>query len=106
MPVLETVGVRHDGARELLDFLDQVDLSQLQRHQSEIPAPGLHPSSDMERVIATQQEVRRILSLAVREPAETLHADDAIDRVVLHPLWGMVVLALWEWLKSSRKTGL
>ena len=93
MPVLETVGVRHDGARELLDFLDQVDLSQLQRHQSEIPAPGLHPSSDMERVIATQQEVRRILSLAVREPAETLHADDAIDRVVLHPLWGMVVLA-------------
>ena len=93
MPVLETVGVRHDGARELLDYLDQFDLSQLQRHQSEIPAPGLHPSSDMERVIATQQEVRRILSLAVREPAETLHADDAIDRVVLHPLWGMVVLA-------------
>jgi ferrous iron transport protein B len=46
------------------------------------------------QVIATQQEVRRILAVAVNEPADSLHTDDAIDRVVLHPLWGMLLLAL------------
>jgi hypothetical protein len=46
----------------------------------------------MAQVLKTQQEARRILRLAVREPAEPA-ADDAIDRVVLHPLWGMLLLA-------------
>lgn len=87
MPVLETVGIRHDGAHELLKFLDTVQL----------PAPmhsgqGWHASS-VEEVMATQQEVRRMVRLAVREPRESLHVDDAIDAVVLHPVWGMLVLA-------------
>jgi ferrous iron transport protein B len=46
------------------------------------------------QVIATQQEVRRILALALSEPPDSLHTDDAIDRVVLHPLWGMLLLAV------------
>jgi ferrous iron transport protein B len=37
--------------------------------------------------------VRRILSVAVREPAGSLDTSDKIDRVVLHPVWGMLVLA-------------
>ncbi|MDD2712118.1 MAG: ferrous iron transporter B, partial [Simplicispira sp.] len=46
-----------------------------------------------EQVMGTQQEARRILRLAVREPEGLARRDDAIDRVVLHPLWGMVLLA-------------
>lgn len=88
MPVLQTVGVRHDGARELLDYLDTVEpvvpvKSNVQWH-----------GSSVNEVMATQQEVRRILNLAVKEPPDTLHNDDAIDAVVLHPLWGMLLLAL------------
>lgn len=95
MPVLETVGVQHDGARELLDFLDQpnpVAAARAPVAAGTASAPAWH-ASDVAQVMATQQAVRRILKLAVREPANTLHTDDVIDRVVLHPLWGMLVLA-------------
>jgi ferrous iron transport protein B len=44
-------------------------------------------------VLQTQQEVRRILGVAVREPAQDTRVDDAIDRVVLHPVWGLPILA-------------
>ena len=38
--------------------------------------------------------MRRIIGLAVREPVGSLATSDRIDRVVLHPVWGMVVLAV------------
>ena len=87
LPVVETVGIQPSGARELLALLDTV------------PAPATPtpaqawPEADVAQVMATQVEVRRILRLAVREPAVSLQRDDAIDRVVLHPLWGMLLLA-------------
>jgi ferrous iron transport protein B len=89
LPVVETVGIQHDGARALLVQLDALE------------PPGTGPAeaarrwsaSSVDEVLATQQEVRRIVSLAVNEPADTLHNDDAIDRIVLHPLWGMLLLA-------------
>ena len=88
MPVLETVGVRHDGARELLQFLDDWQVP------SATPASAAAwqaPSFD--QVMDTQLEVRRIMRLTVHSPPDSLHTDDAIDRVVLHPLWGMLLLA-------------
>ena len=88
MPVLQTVGVRHDGARELLDYLDTVE--PVAPAKSNVMWHG----SSVNEVMATQQEVRRVLKLAVQEPPDTLHNDDAIDAVVLHPLWGMLLLAL------------
>jgi ferrous iron transport protein B len=88
LPVLQTVGIRHDGAYELLHYLDTVQLV------APMPPDQTWHVSSVNEVMATQQEVRRILKVAVEEPLDTLHADDAIDRVVLHPLWGMVVLAL------------
>lgn len=94
LPVLETVGVRHDGARELLNFLDQADPADAARKLAGAPAPAVWQASDVAAVIATQQAVRRILALAVRAPADSLHADDAIDHIVLHPLWGMLLLAV------------
>ena len=88
LPVLETVGVRHDGARELLAYLDQ--------WQAAGAADRAHPPwqpPHFDEVTATQLEVRRILRLAVQARRDSLRGDDAIDRVVLHPLWGMLILA-------------
>ncbi len=94
MPVLETVGVRHDGAHELLAFLDQADPAGATRGLTTASTLPPWHASDVAQVIATQQEVRRILALALSEPPDSLHTDDAIDRVVLHPLWGMLLLAV------------
>ena len=87
MPVLETVGVRHDGAHALLRFLDDW----------QAPKPlsaGAWQAPTFDEVMDTQLEVRRIMRLAVYAPAGSLDTDDAIDQVVLHPLWGMLLLAL------------
>ena len=92
MPVLETVGIRADGAAELVRTLDAYALPQEARGTA---APG-HRSWQkpaLDEVLRTQAEVRRILSVAMQEPVSDLHRDDAVDRVVLHPVWGMVLLA-------------
>ncbi|MGA8785657.1 MAG: ferrous iron transporter B [Polaromonas sp.] len=86
MPVLETVGVRQDGAHELLRFLDDWQVS-----GPESADAWQAPTFD--QVMDTQLEVRRIMRLAVQAPSDSLDTDDAIDRVVLHPLWGMLLLA-------------
>ena len=88
MPVLETVGVRQDGAHELLHFLDN-----WQTASPAAPAGAAWHAPTFDQVMVTQLEVRRIWRLAVKAPADSLHNDDAIDRVVLHPLWGMLLLA-------------
>lgn len=89
MPVVETVGIQPGGAHDLLSLLDT-----LQPAAPAAPAPaGAWHAPDVAQVMATQVEVRRILQLAVREPANSLQTDDAIDRVVLHPLWGLLLLA-------------
>ena len=89
IPVVETVGVRHDGARELLHFLE------------DWPAAGgnagnaaVWQAPTFDEVMGTQLEVRRIMRLAVQAPSDSLQTDDAIDRLVLHPLWGMALLAV------------
>ncbi|MBK7989164.1 MAG: ferrous iron transporter B [Comamonadaceae bacterium] len=94
MPVLETVGVRHDGAQKLLAFLNLADPAGTAGHLAAASTSPPWHASDVAQVIATQQEVRRILAVAVNEPADSLHTDDAIDRIVLHPLWGMLLLAV------------
>ncbi|MEO8156194.1 MAG: ferrous iron transporter B [Betaproteobacteria bacterium] len=87
IPVVQTVAVRRGGADELIRAI--------QGHMSDRPvAPGLWKAPDVADVATTQREVRRILCVAVREPTDELHADDAIDRFVLHPVWGYVVLVL------------
>jgi len=86
MPVVETVGIRKGGARELVQWLDgwrPPGTVQPRPWQAQGPA----------QVLQTQQEARRIMRLAVQEPEHLPHRDDAIDRVVLHPLWGMLLLA-------------
>ena len=88
MPVIETVGVRPEGAQALLSLLEGWP------EQSPAPTGTPRPwqAQQLAEVTATQMEVRRIIRAAVREPASSLQRDDAIDRVVLHPLWGMLLL--------------
>ena len=76
MPVLATVGVRTDGAQELLHWLDQArpDGPVQPRPPTDAPAPALNAleQDQPQRVQRLHQEVRRIMGLAVREPAQRL----------------------------------
>ncbi|HZN46831.1 MAG TPA: ferrous iron transport protein B, partial [Ramlibacter sp.] len=77
VPVVETVAVRRGGARDLMDRLDA-------RHPTNPPiAP---PVEDV------HAEVNRILAETVSMPRRTAAIDDRVDRVVLHPVWGLLIL--------------
>ncbi len=85
VPVIETVGVHSGGAKALLAQLDAPVAAAL---------PQTWRPPELDDVLATQREVRRILGLAVQEPVGSLATSDRIDRIVLHPVWGMLVLAV------------
>jgi ferrous iron transport protein B len=93
MAVVETVGIQKGGAHELLAFLDGWRSPSTGADADEAAAHLWQPQG-IAQVLRTQQEVRRILQLAVREPEGLTRLDERIDRVVLHPLWGMVLLAV------------
>jgi len=86
VPVVRTIAVKRGGASELISQLDTA-----------LPDDVAHPPvwlpPDVADVTATQREVRRILAATVREPALDTRFDERIDRVVLHPVWGMLILA-------------
>jgi ferrous iron transport protein B len=88
MPVVETVGIREGGAQALVDHLD----GYIHAPVDDVAAPWSPPTLD--EVVQTQQHVRRILQAAVSEPEHDMRLDDAIDRVVLHPVWGLPILAV------------
>jgi ferrous iron transport protein B len=79
IPVVETVAVHRGGAADLVSQFDR-DLPE--------PAPALPDGMDL------HAEVNRILGAAVSMPSRTAKLDDAIDRVVLHRVWGLAILAL------------
>ncbi|MBL8408916.1 MAG: ferrous iron transporter B [Candidatus Accumulibacter sp.] len=86
MPVVSTVAVRRGGAGELISQLEAMAPDAAAQPVSWLPP-------DVADVTATQREVRRILAATVREPALDIRLDERIDRVILHPLWGMLILA-------------
>jgi ferrous iron transport protein B len=86
IPIVETVGVRHGGANKLIAYIDS-HVSPTQMSALAWHAP------DIDDVLSTQQEVRRVFAAAVLEPLIDTRWDDAIDRVVLHPVWGVLILA-------------
>ncbi len=85
MPVVQTVAIRRGGADDFVRLI--------QAHLSDRPVSvQAWTAPDAADVAATQREVRRILAAAVREPPNELRIDDALDRIVMHPVWGFVIL--------------
>ncbi|WP_036141016.1 ferrous iron transport protein B [Luteibacter sp. 9135] len=81
VPVVETIAVKRGGAQALIDRIDRV-----------VPAiqPADIDTADRDRLHA---EVRSILAETVTLPRDTVVLDDAIDRWVLHPVFGLAILA-------------
>jgi ferrous iron transport protein B len=81
VPVVETVAVRRSGARDLLACIDRA-----------LPVP---PASPIETgALDLHQEVKQVLAAAVSMPRATAEIDERLDRVLLHPVLGLVLLAV------------
>jgi ferrous iron transport protein B len=78
IPVVETVAVRRGGAADLI--------ARLEAEHARTPPPAALPIDDV------HAEVNRMLAAAVSMPTRTAVIDDRIDRVVLHPVWGLLIL--------------
>jgi len=94
MPVIATVGVKSGGAHELVRWLDTVQPALLASLAPRAAASTLAGADPQQQVLQLHQEVRRVMDLAVREPQTSLRRDDRIDAVVLHPVWGLLLLAV------------
>ena len=75
--VLATSATRGEGLAELLARLDQPVTP---------PQPDLPPGD-------VHAQVRALLAEAVQMPARTDQRDDRLDALLLHPLWGLLILA-------------
>ncbi|AOZ08340.1 ferrous iron transport protein B [Cupriavidus malaysiensis] len=79
VPVVETVAVKRNGAAALLQVLDQT-----------LPAVPAVPAEEGD----VHREVKRLLDAAISMPARTAALDDRLDRIVLHPVFGLLILAV------------
>jgi ferrous iron transport protein B len=84
-PVVETVAVKHGGHAALLAQLDREVAVARER-----PAPR-DAAAD---ATALQREVRRILSLVAPRGAQRSRFHSRLDAVVMHPVWGLAILAV------------
>ncbi len=103
VPVVETVAVKTGGAASLMATIDAW-LAQ-DHHPANAPAsgPGAHRDAEpphghvgqaaIDAVMRDHREVHRLLDAALTEPVANTRIEDTLDRVLLHPLWGMAVLA-------------
>ncbi|WAH62586.1 ferrous iron transporter B [Xanthomonas hortorum] len=82
VPVVETVAVRRGGAKALVERID-AQAAHLAAPTATPPAGGNYHA-----------QVRQILSASVTMPTRTSRVDDALDRWLLHPIWGLVTLAV------------
>src|SRR5689334_4030246 len=88
-PVVETVAVKHDGHAQLLALMEQQlagGLSTPASPAATVPA-GDTSSADLQR------EVRRILAVTAPGAAQFQRFHHRLDAVVMHPVWGLVMLA-------------
>ncbi|MET4680666.1 ferrous iron transporter B [Stenotrophomonas rhizophila] len=82
VPVVETVAVRRNGAARLVERLDAM--------VPHLQAPVAVPAADTDY----HAQVRDILSASVSMPTRTAKIDDALDRWLLHPVFGLLTLAV------------
>ncbi len=80
--VVETVAVRRGGAADLVQAL-------------EAQATAVHePRAKLPEGADLHAETRRLLALAVSMPRRTAAIDDALDRWLLHPVFGLLALGV------------
>lgn len=82
VPVVETVAVRRNGAAKLVERLDAM--------VPHLQAPVAVPAADTDY----HAQVRDILAASVSMPTRTAKIDDALDRWLLHPVFGLLTLAV------------
>ena len=86
-PVVETVAVKHNGHAQLLALLE----TQFGGTKPAVAPEGhTHPPQTATEL---QAEVRRILALVAPTAAQFQRFHHRIDAVVMHPVWGLLILA-------------
>lgn len=88
-PVVETVAVKHDGHAQLLALMER----QLAGGLSTTPSPAVTPPAGETSSADLQREVRRILAVAAPGAAQFQRFHHRLDAAVMHPVWGLVMLA-------------
>ena len=94
-PVVETVAVRADGHAGLLAVIEK-RLDDLAPEVAGGDAATATASARVRDAISSadlQKEVRRILAIAAPGAASIKRFHHRIDAVVMHPVWGLVLLA-------------
>ena len=94
-PVVETVAVRSDGHAGLLSVIE-ARLDALAPEAGSGNAAAATASARVRDAISSadlQKEVRRILAIAAPGAASIKRFHHRIDAVVMHPVWGLVLLA-------------
>jgi len=84
-PVVETVAVKHNGHARLL--------AQLERDAT-LPRVAPAPRTAAADTTALQHEVRRLLARVAPRGAQRNRFQQRIDAVVMHPVWGLAILAV------------
>jgi ferrous iron transport protein B len=102
VPVVETVAVRTGGAQALVETIERW-LARAPAAAAPAPGPAVHRGAEPPRghvgqaaidaAMHDHREVHRLLELALTEPAADSRLEDTLDRVLLHPVWGLAVLA-------------
>ena len=85
-PVVETVAIKHDGHAQLLALMER-QLGGAQAAQASPPATEASSSAEL------QAEVRRILEIAAPNAGQFQRFHHRLDAVVMHPVWGLAILA-------------
>ncbi|MGN8546278.1 ferrous iron transporter B [Bradyrhizobium sp. 13971] len=88
LPIVTSVAVRKGGIDELLKRTDEFLAKAHEAAASEWTTPTI---ADLK---AAQREADRIIAAAVTLPTKPDTLTNRIDSVVLHPVWGLVILAV------------
>jgi ferrous iron transport protein B len=92
IPVVDVVAIAPGGANALIDVLNRTPWNETV-NQTPVDA-DLVARDSVATLQARQADVRRIVAAVIREPGKAHRASDAIDAVVLHPVFGYVLLSV------------
>lgn len=92
IPVIPTVAIKNEGIDELLDRAVLTAKESSARDAESSVVKRVWKTSTPNDVRERFSEVDTILKKAIRRSARPLVWSDKLDRVVMHPLWGSVIL--------------